>query len=50
MARLIEFQNHKGELLRGILDEAPDMDRAVVFYMVLSEQVLNQNSKGLWMQ
>lgn len=31
MARLIEFQNHKGELLRGILDEAPDMDRAVVF-------------------
>lgn len=31
MSRLIEFHNHKGELLRGILDEAPETDRAVVF-------------------
>ncbi len=30
MSRLIEFVNHKGELLRGILDEAPN-DRGIVF-------------------
>lgn len=31
MSRLIEFHNHKGELLRGILDETSDTDHAVVF-------------------